>query len=220
VSSTGTTSDWPRLLRIASSLIRQANATGPAIGRWTLGGGTALMLRIDHRESRDIDVFFSDPQHLALLDPAKRDFDFEISPSGYTGDGARFLKLAFPGLGEIDFISAGLLTSPGATDEVVNGEALSLETTPEIIAKKIHFRGAAITPRDIFDIAAAGERDAETIVDALRGHKIAVGTAIGALEKLNPDFISGVISQLAIKSAYAPLARMARERAMDILRAV
>jgi len=46
-------------------------------------GGMAMMLRINHRESRDIDIFLSDPQVLAFLDPQKRDFQFEIQPDAY-----------------------------------------------------------------------------------------------------------------------------------------
>jgi hypothetical protein len=33
------------------------------------GGGTAMMLQIDHRESHDVDIFLTDPQLLASLDP-------------------------------------------------------------------------------------------------------------------------------------------------------
>jgi len=112
-----------------------------------LGGGTALMLRIDHRESRDIDIFLSDAQHLAFLDPAKRDFRFEVAPSGELSDGSRFLKLAFSGLGEIDFIVAEALTTSPETSEMIESETLSLETVPEIIAKKIYHQGFAIKPR-------------------------------------------------------------------------
>ena len=31
---------------------------------WTFGGGTVLMLRIGHRQSKDIDLFVPDPQYL------------------------------------------------------------------------------------------------------------------------------------------------------------
>jgi len=51
-----------------------------------------MMLQIDHRESRDVDLFLQDPQLLAFLDPQKHDFEFEICPSDYDGDGARFLN--------------------------------------------------------------------------------------------------------------------------------
>jgi len=42
-----------------------------------------------------------------------------------------------------------------------------LETIPEIIAKKIYYRGASITPRDIFDIAAAGEQHEASLIAEL-----------------------------------------------------
>lgn len=37
--------------------------------RWTFGGGTVLMLRINHRHSKDIDLFVSDPQFLPYVSP-------------------------------------------------------------------------------------------------------------------------------------------------------
>lgn len=97
-------SGWARLFRVARQLIDQVNESGPVIENWTFGGGTALMLQMDHRESHDVDIFLSDPQYLPLLDPAKRDFKLEIAPADYKGDGARFQKFAFEHIGEIDFI--------------------------------------------------------------------------------------------------------------------
>ncbi|MGE0719408.1 MAG: hypothetical protein AB7P02_28460 [Alphaproteobacteria bacterium] len=45
---------WARLFRIARSLIRQVNANDAVIQSWSFGGGTAMMLQIDHRESHDV----------------------------------------------------------------------------------------------------------------------------------------------------------------------
>jgi len=45
-------SEWPQLFRIACSLIDQVNQENPVIDRWTFGGGTAMMIQINHRESR------------------------------------------------------------------------------------------------------------------------------------------------------------------------
>jgi Nucleotidyl transferase AbiEii toxin, Type IV TA system len=59
----------------------------PIIDGWTFGGGTAMMLQIDHRESRDVDIFLHDAQQLPFLDPQKRDFEFEIQPAVCEGDG-------------------------------------------------------------------------------------------------------------------------------------
>jgi hypothetical protein len=201
-------------------MIRQVNAPVPIIDHWTLGGGTALMLRIDRRESRDIDIFLTDPQQLTFLDPTRRDFTLEIDPSAQSGDGAKFLKLTFPELGEIDFIAGSALTSLASTAEIVDNEPLQLETVAEIIAKKIHRRGSMVTPRDVFDIAAAGEKHANAIVAELRKLRSAVAETISALEKLKPEFVRRVNSELAIKPAFAAVAQNASERAKDILRAV
>ena len=81
------------------------------IDRWTFGGGTAMMLQIDHRESHDVDIFLPDPLFLPYLDPKTHDFVFEIQPTDYIGDGARSLKFVFQDIGEIDFIVASSLTS-------------------------------------------------------------------------------------------------------------
>jgi hypothetical protein len=201
-------------------MIRQVNASTPTIDHWTLGGGTALMLRIDHRESRDIDIFLTDPQELPFLDPTRRDFRLEVRPSGQSGDGTRFVKLTFADLGEIDFIAGRALTSPASTAETVDSERLDLETVAEIIAKKIYHRGAMITPRDIFDIAAAGEQHADEVIGALRNLRSAVSATIAALEKLKPEFVRRVNSDLAIKPSFAAVAQTASERAKEILRAV
>ena len=162
----------------------------------------------------------TDPQQLAFLDPTRRDFTFEVQPSGQSGDGARFVKLTFADLGEIDFIAGGALTSPASTAETVDSERLELETVAEIIAKKIHHRGSTITPRDIFDIAAAGEKHADAIIIELRKLKDAVGQAISALEKLRPEFVRRVNSDLVIRPAFFAVAQSATERAKEILRAV
>jgi hypothetical protein len=135
VSSKHPGAHWARLLRTARSLIRQVNAAQPVIDNWTLGGGTAMMLQIEHRESRDIDIFLSDPQQLPFLDPRTQDFTFEIRPADYGGDGARSLKFVFDDIGEIDFIVATALTSSPTTSCLIEGEPVLLDTVPEIITK-------------------------------------------------------------------------------------
>jgi hypothetical protein len=178
-----------------------------------------MMLQIDHRESRDVDIFLSDPQLLSYLDPQKRDFKFEISPAGYDGDGATFQKLAFKDIGEIDFIVGRAMTSSPTIQTTIEGEATLLETIPEIIAKKIYYRGSSIRPRDIFDIAAAGEQHADSITVALRSYRTEVRTTLGVIEKLNPDFVNSAIAQLAIKDKFRSVAKTAFERASELLRA-
>ena len=205
---------------MACDLIRQVNSKAPVIDRWTFGGGTALMLQIDHRESHDVDIFLQDPQVLAFLDPQKNDFKFEIVPSDYDGDGARFLKLAFEDIGEIDFIVSQPATANPTIQREIEGENILLETIPEIITKKVVHRGSSIRPRDIFDIAAAGENYADPIVAELRSYRGDVAQALEALERLNPEFVNKAIWQLEIRPRFSAIAKTAIDRAEQILRAV
>jgi len=219
VSNVSGQANWAQLFRMACSLIRQANSKQVVIDRWALGGGTAMMLQIDHRDSRDIDIFLDDPQQLPFLDPQKQDFEFDIQLDDYEGDGVRSLKLVF-GIGEIDFIVAGPLTSSPTTRREIEGEIVQLETIPEIVSKKVYYRGSSIMPRDVFDIAAAGERSADVIIEQLRSYKDKVTQTLAAMEKLNPEFVNGSIADLAIKDQYKELAKTALDKSKKILRAV
>ena len=142
---------WRPLFRQAVSLINQT----PVIEHWTFGGGTAMMLQIAHRDSFDVDIFLDDPQLLPYLDPARNDFEFEMVPDGYGGDGTQYLKIAYAKQGEIDFIIGQSLSPVPYNFVEVDGVRVRLETIPEIIAKKVVYRGKSIKVRDIFDIAAA-----------------------------------------------------------------
>jgi len=179
-----------------------------------------MMLQIDHRESHDVDLFLNDPQLLPFLDPQKHDFELEIWPSDYSGDGAGFLKLAFNDIGEIDFIVSGAKTSNPTTQREIEGEQTLLETIPEIITKKMVYRGASLKARDIFDIAAAGEKHAESILAELRSYKAEVATALETLNRVNPDFLNKAISQLRIRTEFDNVAKTAIERTKKILQAV
>lgn len=211
---------WARLLGIARELIDQVNAEQSVIEQWTLGGGTAMMIQIDHRESHDVDIFLDDPQLLPLIDPQKRDFRFDIAPSAQQGDGARFLKLSFDGIGEIDFIVAAAMTASPTTEVFIENQTVFLDTIPEVITKKVCYRGSSIRPRDIFDIAAAGEQHGVAVIEALRTHRAEVSRALTTMDRLNPEFVNGAVAQLSIKARYASLAKTSLEKAMRLLQAV
>lgn len=220
MSASGHSLDWAQLFKTACTLIRQVNAEQTVINHWTFGGGTAMMLQIAHRESHDIDIFLPDPQLLAYLDPQKRDFELDIKPSDYDGDGVKFLKLAFKDIGQIDFIVGPSLTSSPTSRRTIEGEIVDLETIPEIITKKIFYRGSSIRPRDIFDIAAAAETNADPVIEALRSRPNEVANTLLALDRLNPAFVNAAIADLAISDAYRPIAKTAIERARAVLQSV
>jgi len=219
VSGANKPSDWARLFRIALSLIKQVNQNDRIIDHWTFGGGTAMMLQLDHRESHDVDLFLNDAQILPFLDPKNHDFSFEIVPSEYGGDGTSFLKLSFNGIGEIDFIVRQALTESPTTKCSIEGEPTLLETIPEIITKKIVHRGASIKPRDIFDVAAGADQYADAIIGALRNYPEAVQTTLKKLDELNPEFVNRAIQALMIKDSFRNISDTAVDRTKEILKA-
>jgi len=116
---------------------------------WTMGGGTVLMFRHNHRSSKDIDIFFSDPQPLGYVNPALGGVAEQMTSEYEVSEG--HIKLYFPE-GEIDFVAAPLLTAPGAIAGTVLGRAVRLETDVEIVAKKLWHRGHEGKARDLFDL--------------------------------------------------------------------
>jgi hypothetical protein len=205
-------SDWSRLFKIACDLIRQVNADAPVIDYWILGGGTAMMLQIDHRESHDVDLFLNDAQLLSFLSLDTHDFAFEVAPAEHSGDGTSFLKLAFDGIGEIDFIVRQALTESPTIEREIEGERTLLETVPEIIIKKIVHRGASIRPRDIFDVAAGAEQYADAIIGSVQ-------TTLKKMDQLNPDFVNRAIQALMIRDSFRSVSNSAIERTKEILAA-
>lgn len=177
-----------------------------------------MMLQINHRESHDVDIFLDDAQYLSFLDPQKQDLNFELAPSAYGGDGAHFLKIVFGEMGEIDFIVASSRTQRPTIEQKIEGVMTLLETVPEVIAKKITYRGSHIQPRDIFDIAAAAESRENDVKAALQPFKADVAVALATIQKLNPKFVRDSIATLQIQDGYKGLVDQTLERAVYFLR--
>lgn len=150
---------WQALFRRAVEIIDGANAEIA----WTIGGGTVLMLRHNHRISKDIDIFFGDPQPLGYVNPLlggvaeRMTSEYEVSED--------HIKLYFPE-GEVDFIAAPLLTMPGAVDGRILGRTVRMETDVEIVAKKLWHRGPEGKARDLFDLGFLVETSPEDLASA------------------------------------------------------
>ncbi len=188
---------------------------------WTLGGGTALMLQIAHRDSHDIDLFIPDPQFLPFLNPVLQEHQMWMQPSGYQTDGTGMLKIAFKGVGEIDFICSGMLTKPGSVRAAIAGNELSLETPEEIIAKKIRYRGSNLQPRDMFDTAATVQHHGEeSLIAALLPMADACATALRIAERMDQTLVRNIIGQLAIRQPFEYLREEAQDMTVDFLRKV
>jgi predicted nucleotidyltransferase component of viral defense system len=147
---------WKVLLGHALSLIDDVLQHGTKDLYWTFGGGTVLMLRHNHRFSKDIDIFVPDPQALGFVTP-RLSSHAESLTSDYT-EAANFVKLFLPE-GEIDFVASPNLTDNPYVEEELLGRTVKVETSAEIIAKKFWHRGNRLTARDIFDFALVAEKE-------------------------------------------------------------
>lgn len=96
---------WEKLFPRALQLIDEISTYGGiADPFWTLGGGTVLMFRYNHRLSKDIDIFVPDPQYLGFVTPRLSDAAADLTQD-YTEQPGSFVKLQFEE-GEVDFVAA------------------------------------------------------------------------------------------------------------------
>jgi Nucleotidyl transferase AbiEii toxin, Type IV TA system len=147
---------WETLFRRALQIVDSVAASGTRFEGWSFGGGTVLMRRYRHRVSKDVDIFVPDPQYLGYVSPRLNDTADSLASKHL--ETAISVKLYFPE-GEIDFIASAPLTDKPFVHESVLGRRVSVETTAEIIAKKVWHRGKEFTARDIFDLALVATRE-------------------------------------------------------------
>ncbi|BAP89077.1 uncharacterized protein E1O_19460 [Burkholderiales bacterium GJ-E10] len=146
---------WRDLARLAGEMVADAERSANDKMNPLLGGGTRIMLAIGHRISDDIDLFIRDAQWIGYLTPRLND-RFESRFSGYD-ETSTSLKLKTD-KGEIDFIvGPSLLRREAEKDSTV---PFALEPIEEVVAKKLFYRGWALTPRDLFDWRAVATHPA------------------------------------------------------------
>ena len=215
------TGHWSDLFYMALSIIDQAAKAGIAVDDWTFGGGTALMLQIDHRDSHDIDIFIQDPQYLPFLNPVTQEYDLKIMPSTYEQDGNASLKINYKSLGEIDFICCAPVSSHAHKIQEVCGREVRLETVTEIICKKIHYRGKRMQPRDMFDIAAASTVCGdETLVEALLSIPASCSAAAAAAGRIEPELVQSIMQKLQVRPEFQSIQDDAQAMTIKLLQAV
>ncbi|HXT09332.1 MAG TPA: nucleotidyl transferase AbiEii/AbiGii toxin family protein [Roseiarcus sp.] len=188
---------WKPLLSEALTMLDELREQGLGVPGVVFGGGTVLMMRLRHRLSKDIDLFLHDAQWLGLLTPRLND-RVATRIADYS-EQANSLKLVLPG-GDIDFVVAGVVTRVEPTERLAfAGWSLPLESTEEILAKKLYFRAGLLKPRDVFDLVAAQRIDPNAVRRAVaasaprRGEQL---RRLGALASLPPEALSADIAAL------------------------
>lgn len=205
----------------AGRIIEQANAERTLIDSWTFGGGTALMLQINHRESFDVDIFLDDPQLLPYLNPTTQGYTLDFNPDGYETDGSRTLKIVFENVGEIDFICAPCLSNSPTVNARVRGKDVMLETAAEIIAKKIYYRGATMQPRDMFDIACVVRTHGQEYLNqALTPFRGKCEAALKVAHQMNPQFAETIMARLLHRDKFSDIPRLAQAMTIQLLETV
>lgn len=175
----------------------------------SFGGGTALMVQINHRESYDIDLFLNDAQLLNYLNPISQDYNLFLTPSSYVLD-SKYLKINFnlkeEGIdksGEIDFICAGHITKNPTYKKVIEGYDVKIEHPYEIVAKKIVYRGREMPSRDIFDIACVIEKYGEEyLINELSDLREECNNALKHINKITDNAHRDTIAGLIVKDEY------------------
>ena len=194
---------WQALLPRALTLIDEIRVHGGiADPFWTLGGGTVLMFRHRHRLSKDIDVFVPDPQYLGFVTPRLNNVAADMT-ADYTEQPSAWVKLQFEE-GEVDFVASPNLLGDAWETWKIDGYDVRVETSAEIIAKKMFHRGDRVTARDLFDLALVIEREPgplkaagpfltrhrQAFLDQIRNPHPTLETAFAAIATLDytPEF--------------------------------
>jgi len=161
---------WRDLFQQALVLMDALPLSDPP-AQWRFGGGTVLMLRYRHRLSKDIDLFIDSPQLLGYVNP--RLSEVAESITGDYEEGAEFVKLLLP-QGEIDVVVSPCLTGNAFEEIEIMDRTVLVETSAEIVAKKMYFRGDRAKARDLFDFALVVEKEPDALILAnsyLRRHR-------------------------------------------------
>ena len=165
---------WERLFARALHVVDSAQSAGQPGIVWSLGGGSALMRRHRHRRSAGVDIFLRDPRMLRRLSPRLNEAVGALSVDHVEESIA--LRIYFPE-GEVAFIACGPLTSDPLRRESILGRSVLVETSAEILAKKLWHRAATFPARDLFDfatVAALEPHELRGVAGVLRVHRAAL----------------------------------------------
>ena len=161
-----TSRTWASILAKAYALFDDLERQGFPSPPFSLGGGTVLMFRFQHRLSKDIDFFGYDAQWLSLLSPRLNETAAALALT--YAEQANGVKIVMAE-GDIDFIIAGDVALPVVRETArLEGRDILLDPTAEILAKKLFYRAATFKARDLYDLSAAIDLDPVSALRAVR----------------------------------------------------
>lgn len=213
-----TTDTWRSILSAAVPIINDLESRAGFPPELVLGGGTVLMLRHHHRLSRDIDFFLNDVQLLSMITPRLNDLTARIAQD-YV-EQANSVKLVLTE-GDIDFIAAGKITQATPVETIeISGRTFLLETTEEILAKKLFFRATQLKARDVFDLVAVHGHDPAAVdraFHAIRTRKPELKRRLQDLGRYSADQLAADILPLGQFADIIPEMVQTAQRLVDTL---
>lgn len=201
---------WRNLLELALPAIDEVGSDV----KWTLGGGTALALKIHHRISYDIYIFLEDAGHLRALSPNRNQAARAITEKWQ--EPGHYIKLLCDE-GGIDFIVAATLTNLTPWLYKFKGREISIEEPAEILAKKLKYRGSQIIARDVFDILACYRADPEIVKIAVLAAPEGTRHAVDRIHRMADRFRETIVDEVNPTDSGAELLEIDPIRAAEIL---
>jgi predicted nucleotidyltransferase component of viral defense system len=208
------TEPWETLWDNAMKALDSLEPAFPRKIDWSFGGGTAMRLFYDHRESKDVDIFVTDPYVISGLSPRLNNATQELTDD--YNEQSNLLKLRFPE-GEVDFIVGGrLIEAVSLAEKHIRGRDVRVEQPIEIVAKKCFYRAADFTARDIFDLAVLLDEEPDTVrqyENVLLAKRDVLRQRLGAMSPPMRGQIEDALNSLAVTPAYEHI----RTRAIDMV---
>ncbi|MEI2298780.1 hypothetical protein [Ensifer sp. MJa1] len=100
----------------------------------------------------------------------------------------------------------------------MRGRGVLLETPAEIIAKKIYYRGAAMQPRDMFDIACVVRTHGlEYLNAALTPFRGKCEAALKVARQMNPQLAETIMAKLLYRAGFSDIRRLAQSMTIEAL---
>jgi hypothetical protein len=201
---------WRTLLELALPALDEVGADV----KWTLGGGTGLALKLEHRISYDIDIFLENASHLRSLSPNRNKASRAISDRWQ--DPGHYLRLEREE-GVIDFIVAARLTDLAPWLCSFKGREVPIEKPAEILAKKLKYRGSRIIPWDIFDILAVHHYDPAIVKVAVAAAPDGARRAIDRIRRIEKRYRETINDEVNPTATGAELLEVDPIEAAEIL---
>jgi hypothetical protein len=156
---------WKQLLPWTVTVIKEVERQHGVSFPIRIGGGSMLLRRYRHRQSRDLDLFVTDARFARWCSPRHNDAAGDLFPD-YSEEAAG-VKL-FVGIQEVDIIVAAPLIDTDTVDPItLQGRTVEIERPREILAKKVVYRGRTFQPRDVFDLACIANLEPDEVAAVL-----------------------------------------------------